>query len=317
MSGYIYETTITVKGGEVVKRAFDEQQPAHRTDIKEAPTKWVETGDDIGKHREGANIVTMDDIYTYAKSLVRTIPKELSSLDADDRTPIKMPELIVYFVIAKNGLIGTAGSRPKGCMDDCFSGYGIKSLRWLSQIEFDHYTKVQELESTLMKEHSSTYIKSLELWETQKAVHNNSYKFSLVWGSFSGYSNTTTITVKNGEIVKRAYKEHIPKHIREGRKPEKWVEKGKNIGKHAEGGNTVVALDHIYSYAECLLRGVKGPQSREIEIDGEKAIVRNLTKKVYFSADNNGLISTIGSTLEGCMDDCFSGYTIRDIKWLD
>lgn len=163
---------------------------------------------------------------------------------------------------------------------------------------------------------TAKYEKSLKLWEQQKKEHNNSYEFSLVWGSFSGFGYTTRITVKNGKIVKRAYKEFVPKQDRKDRKPVKWVEKGEDIGKHTEG-QKAVTLDNIYSYAKSLLNIPKESQPSEVELDGEKIILTLPKINVYFSTDNKGLIDTAGSTPEGCMDDCFSGFTIRDIKWLD
>lgn len=160
------------------------------------------------------------------------------------------------------------------------------------------------------------YEQSLKLWEQQKVAHQNSYEFSMVWGSFSGYSNTTTITVKNGEIVKRAYKEYIPKHMKAGRKAQKWVEKGEDIGIHKEG-KEAITLDNVYNYAKGLVGNSKEPKTSEVELDGEKIILTLPKINVYISTGNQGLISTAGSRPEGCMDDCFSGYKIRDIKWLN
>ena len=38
-----------------------------------------------------------------------------------------------YFSTDKQGLIETAGLRPKECMDDCFRGYHIRDFSWLSE----------------------------------------------------------------------------------------------------------------------------------------------------------------------------------------
>jgi hypothetical protein len=38
---------------------------------------------------------------------------------------------------------------------------------------------------------------------------------------------------------------------------------------------------------------------------------------VYFEAKNSGMISTAGSIPDGCVDDCFSGISIRSIKELE
>lgn len=314
-AGYNGMTTIVVKEGKVIRRSFEEKamEVTPSGTQKREPKKWLETGGAVGANKGGARAITMDEVYLHALQLVK--PKEIKDKVIDGDT-IKAPkvELRIYIETAENGLLNLVSSQLLNSTDKAPSiAYGIPSFRWLSQAELDDYA----LKASLQDEHSEAYVNSLKLWQEQKAAHNNSYEFSLVWGSFSGYSHTTTITVKNGEIIKRAYKEYVPKDMRrEGVKPQKWVEKGDDIGTHKEG-KQAMTLDNVYNYAKGLLTVIEKPTSTEVELEGEKIILTLPEINIYFSADNKGLISSAGSTPEGCMDDCFSGYTVRDIKWLD
>lgn len=162
---------------------------------------------------------------------------------------------------------------------------------------------------------SAAYAKSFAIWEQGKKEHNNSYEFSLVFASFSGYSNKTTFTVKEGKFVKRAFEENFGPHSNREKKPEKWVETGDKIGSH-ENAKGLITMEAIYAYAKNYV-GTKDPAPIQLEEENaEKPAILEFTIKVFFSTDMNGILSTAGTVPDGCMDDCFNGYRVRGFKWL-
>lgn len=72
--GFGNRTTVTVAGNKVVKREFYEfgrpepMKPGEKP--AEPKPKWVETGKDIGSHKEGAAARTVDELYAEAAKLL-------------------------------------------------------------------------------------------------------------------------------------------------------------------------------------------------------------------------------------------------------
>ena len=62
-------TTVTVKGNKVVERKYEEVGRAEPGKPAEPKEKWVETGKDVGTHKEGAEARTVDELYAVAKKL--------------------------------------------------------------------------------------------------------------------------------------------------------------------------------------------------------------------------------------------------------
>ncbi len=67
--GFGHTTTVTVKGNKVVERKYEEFGRAEGGKPAEAKEKWVESGKDLGTHKEGAAARTVDDLYAVAKKL--------------------------------------------------------------------------------------------------------------------------------------------------------------------------------------------------------------------------------------------------------
>lgn len=62
-------TTVTVKGDKVVERKYEEKGVREGDKPAELKEKWVESGKDIGTHKEGAEARTLDELYAVAKKL--------------------------------------------------------------------------------------------------------------------------------------------------------------------------------------------------------------------------------------------------------
>ena len=144
------------------------------------------------------------------------------------------------------------------------------------------------------------YKEALSIWEAGKKAHNNSYEFTLSSSSWTGYRQSTTFTVKEGKVVKRAFEEsgaEVGDYQHEN-----WVEEGADLGTH-ERGKKLMTMDDIYTYAKTCINMKKNEDGHEVEVS--------------FKKDTAGIISTIGYVPNGCADDCFRGYHIYNFKWLD
>ncbi|MBO9730256.1 MAG: hypothetical protein J7623_16570 [Chitinophaga sp.] len=138
--------------------------------------------------------------------------------------------------------------------------------------------------------------RSYDAWAGFKAASGNSYRYTVSSASWTGFSTETTITVKEGKVVQRAY---IAKAVDRTNPPirivEEWTENAAQLGSHANG-YALRTLDDIY---------------REAKDDW---LQKRGNVKTYFEATNNGMISSCGYVENGCMDDCFRGITIRSIE---
>ena len=74
-----------------------------------------------------------------------------------------------------------------------------------------------------------------------------------------------------------------------------WTENEAEIGTHKNQGAEALTLDEIYNKAE------------------NEWLIKRKNGKAYFESENNGLISSCGYVVNGCMDDCFVGIRIEII----
>ena len=178
-------------------------------------------------------------------------------------------------------------------------------------------------------EFNSEYESSLKAFNTFKAQNNNSYRYVESGYTYDGFSWETTITVKNGTVVKREYQylvfnrfekpatgwteNDLDKIIADG--PESYFEALKEEGISfldilsftEENGKftgqskyprafSAITLDEIYERAK------------------NEWLIKNDNVNVSFENNNNGMISLAGFWPKGCMDDCFSGVKIKLIE---
>jgi hypothetical protein len=112
-TGYSTETTITVINGKITSRAYvakgikDDQ--THAIYILE---EWREDSTTLNSHKNGAQTLTLDQIYDLAKN-------DLLLKRANTKT---------YFEAKNDGIISSAGYVEDNCADDCFNGISIRSV---------------------------------------------------------------------------------------------------------------------------------------------------------------------------------------------
>ena len=149
--------------------------------------------------------------------------------------------------------------------------------------------------------HRNDREKSLKEFEKFKKTSANSYQYTVIRSSWVGMSWKTVINVKNGKVVQRDFNWTVPDdwtpEIPADQK--KWTESENEINAHKDSGAAdAVTLDEIYTRA-------KNDWLKKRD---------NVT--TYFEAKNNGLISSCGYFLNGCLDDCFVGINITSISSL-
>jgi len=148
-------------------------------------------------------------------------------------------------------------------------------------------------------DYQNDFKKSQKEWLNFKESSNNSYKYVVSGGSvFTTYGWETTITVSNGIIMQRHFKytgnpENIPENQLE------WTETKTEINSEEHKNTpaaTALTLDDIYMKAK------------------NDWLIKRKYATSYFETKNSGLISMCGYVENGCMDDCFTGITIKSIE---
>ncbi|MBV5281768.1 MAG: hypothetical protein JZU53_04955 [Paludibacter sp.] len=144
--------------------------------------------------------------------------------------------------------------------------------------------------------YQSNFEKSYKVWLSFKSTSGNSYSYKVTQASVFGPASETTITVNDGKVTERHFKYtstvgmiNVPSDVLE------WAENENGIGLHTYGA-AALTLDQIYDKAR------------------SEWLIKRENAKVYLETNNNGLISSCGYQEDGCMDDCFIGIHISDIK---
>lgn len=109
------ETTITVNDGKVTERHFKYTSTVGMINVPPEVLEWTENGTEISSHTSGAAALTLDEVYEKARS----------------EWLIKREKAKVYLETNNNGLISSCGYQEDGCMDDCFRGIHIASIKAL------------------------------------------------------------------------------------------------------------------------------------------------------------------------------------------
>ncbi|SFW86652.1 hypothetical protein [Chitinophaga sancti] len=145
-------------------------------------------------------------------------------------------------------------------------------------------------------EYTSELFKSKEIYIAFKASTGNNYKYVVATSSWTGYSSATTLTIKDGKVVGRAY---ISKMLVNNvvKVDKEWIEDAATLGSHTEGA-ALRNLDDVY------------------EIARKEWLKKRDDADVYFEAKNDGMISSAGYVNKGCQDDCFNGISISAIAKL-
>ncbi len=111
-TGFSSSTKITVLNGIVSSREYT---AATRNDTSLVQlASWKETFVNLNSHQEGAQTLTLVQVYEKAKNEWLTANKKHND---------------IYFETKNNGMISLCGYVPDGCQDDCFFGIRISEIK--------------------------------------------------------------------------------------------------------------------------------------------------------------------------------------------
>jgi len=146
----------------------------------------------------------------------------------------------------------------------------------------------------------NAYYNSTRSWDSLKKEHNNSYEYSIVNSSYSGWRSEIKITVTNGRVTRREYWE-TTKSIGGGfgALEKVYIEAGRTVGHNKKGG-LPITLDRVY-----------------IACAQHSLIVDEEMNDISFKTDESGVLAVCGYTPKNCADDCFTGVSIASFKWLE
>lgn len=179
-------------------------------------------------------------------------------------------------------------------------------------------------------EYETSFEKSYKAWLDFKASSNDSYRYVARGETWAGSSWQTTITVENGEVIRRDFQYDIFNDVmmlpsgwneqkiqeildamsltasefreqygQESAEILEWTEEAGELGTHeATSAGSLLTLDEVYDEAR------------------NDWLKKRSNAKTYFEAKNNGLISSCGYVEDGCQDDCFRGIKIVSIQAL-
>lgn len=145
-------------------------------------------------------------------------------------------------------------------------------------------------------EYESKFDKSYETWLAFKTSANNSYRYKVYFGSWTGSSSETELIIKAGKVVGRTY---LAKNIDPSTNKvvvyEEWTEDLSSLNTHSNGYLTLT-MDEIYQKAKT------------------EWLIKREDAKVSLETKNNGMISACGYVPDNCADDCFNGISITLIE---
>lgn len=111
-TGLSTKTIIAVSNGKVIQRYYKVTRVPSTMYIPPSEMEWVETENELNKHKTGAATITLDEVYNMAKN----------------EWLLKRDNAIVTFETKNNGMISTCGYRDARCSDDCFKGITITAI---------------------------------------------------------------------------------------------------------------------------------------------------------------------------------------------
>jgi len=114
-TGYRTMTELTIKDGIVISRLYEAFEINGPNGQKEIIDSYFEQGTDLGSNENGANLLTIDQLYDSC------ISDYLTAGTKDNK---------LYFEAKLDGTMSTCGYVPNGCVDDCFFGVQINSIIW-------------------------------------------------------------------------------------------------------------------------------------------------------------------------------------------
>ena len=140
--------------------------------------------------------------------------------------------------------------------------------------------------------------RSRDTWAAMKARRGEDYDYVVGSYSWAGGVHRTRISVRQGRVVSRAYREEF-RGPEEGPLPLSYEEDADSLGSHDKGA-APVTIDALYETcaSDWLAKRAGG-------------------NAVQFLTDADGLLKHCSHRPPGCADDCDIGVSIEGIEWLN
>ena len=135
---------------------------------------------------------------------------------------------------------------------------------------------------------------SLTAWRVLKDTKGGNYQYDVRFASWVGYSDTTTLEVRDDEVVLRRYEARDA----EGVVTESWTEQGEALGSH-EYGAPLRTVEELY--AVCRDEVLTQDQSENT---------------IYLEFRDDGVLKICQYVSINCADDCARGVRIDDLRFL-
>lgn len=109
--GFGYETTIAINNDQFISRQYQSWD-----NNRKVIHQWHETStQELGHHKEGAPLKTIEELYAQCRDEVLTLSKHDNEF---------------YIKFDQQGILEHCTSRNKHCADDCSTGVNIKNLQF-------------------------------------------------------------------------------------------------------------------------------------------------------------------------------------------
>tara|TARA_R110002050_G_scaffold4573_1_gene22076 strand:- start:57604 stop:58155 length:552 start_codon:yes stop_codon:yes gene_type:complete len=159
---------------------------------------------------------------------------------------------------------------------------------------------------SLKSKNISEYSRSLNTWNTLKEINGTSYTYEVSSGSVFGFGSTTQITVKNNIVISRVYEaysiyDNDNNYVGYDNRiiSITYSENSENLGSNDSGASPVI-IDDLYT--TCL---------------NDYLSVNSSSNTIGFEVDDSNIIKACYYVPNGCQDDCSTGITLTDFKWLE
>lgn len=138
---------------------------------------------------------------------------------------------------------------------------------------------------------------SLATWQNLKAQNGDHYRYETSFASWTGFSSTTTLTVKAGRVTARAYEAtYFDQDKTET--TETWTEQGSEVGSH-EAGAEPRTVDELYGVCR-----------------SEVLMQSSAENEFYLEFRGDGVLKDCYYRPKNCADDCLMGVNISGLEFL-
>lgn len=184
--------------------------------------------------------------------------------------------------------IGVEGYERQGDVLDRVLWDGLEGIGMPTRVE------MRELPDEAPPPEAERLAESLADWQVLKGRSGGDYQYDVRFASWVGFSATTTLEVRDDEVVLRRYEALDA----EGMVTESWTEQGAELGSH-EHGAPLRTIEELYA----VCRNEVLTQDRD-------------ENTIYLEFRDDGVLEYCRYVPVDCADDCARGVSIDELRFL-